>query len=278
MRSALLIVGLLTAGWVVANAAQHRAAQGPVAIIDLNSGAEGALLLGGWDGKRWVKDEAFHRSVKGGEKYRFYSLVRAQGDAIGSKPRLSEASGSAYQITVKQPPTGRNDLIGVTGAWNAMARPVKLLSNDLPEYRTAVDAVLKQKKLTGAQAYITRIARVDLEGDGTDEVLISATCRRLARDTGEALYSAKKGDYSFVLLRKLSGAKVMTQVLDGGFYPKSSNEVTVNVYSVGGVLDLNGDGVMEVVVRSQYYEGGGASVFEVRGGRARKVLEAIDGA
>jgi hypothetical protein len=278
MRNACLIVGLLGAVSVLANAAQERAAPGPVAIIDLNSGAEGALLLGGWDGKKWVKDEPFQKSVKGGEKYRLYSLVRAQGVATGSKPRLSEASGSAYQITVKEPPKGRNDLIGVAGTWNAMARPVKLLSNDLPDYRKAVDAVLKQKKLVGAQVHITRVVRVDLEADGTDEVLISATCRRLAIDTGEALYNAKKGDYSFVLLRKVSGSRVTTHVLEGGFYPKASNEVTVNVYNIGAVLDLNGDGILEVVLRSQYYEGGGASVFEVKGGRARKVLEAVDGA
>jgi hypothetical protein len=247
------------------------------AIIDLSSGADGALLVGGWDGKSWVADKTFYRSVKGGEKYRFYSLVRPLGTATGSKPRLSEASGSAYQVQVAKAPNGRTDIIGLTGAWNAMPRLPRLLTAKTAEYEAMVKEVLKEKKLAGAAVHITRVVKVDLEG-GADEVLISATCPRLANDAGEALLKPMNGDYSFVMLRRASGGKVATYVLDGCFLPNPAYDDTVNVYTVGGVLDLNGDGVMEVIVRSQYYEGGGAKLFEMKNGRPRKVLAAVDGA
>jgi hypothetical protein len=41
----------------------------------------------------------------------------------------------------------------------------------------------------------------------------------------------------------------------GEVYPKPDESVAPNVYQVTAVLDLNGDGKLEVIVHSFYYEG-----------------------
>jgi hypothetical protein len=256
---------------------------GRVPIIYVYRKADRALLLGGWDGntKRWVGDEAFHRTVPDNVKYQLRSLTSQAGMADGGKPVLSEASGSAYQIELRNASNRTSDTIGIPRGSTPLPsarRAPKLLNVDSSVYRAAVAEALKQHGMPGAKVNITRIVQVDLDGDGADEVLISATSPHLAKDFGEASVNLQKGDYSFVMLRKAKGKRVATSLLRGNFFPSPQKDVTANLYEIAGVLDLNGDGVMEVVVSSRYYEGGGASVFELKKGRLRKVLEAVDGA
>ena len=64
------------------------------------------------------------------------------------------------------------------------------------------------------------------------------------------------GSYSMVLLRRLVAGKVETQLVEGEFYSKAYENGTdddasfnaPNVYKVIAVLDLDGDGKMEIVV------------------------------
>jgi hypothetical protein len=47
----------------------------------------------------------------------------------------------------------------------------------------------------------------------------------------------------------------------GEVYPKPDESVAPNVYQLAAVFDLNGDGKLEVVVRSFYYEGGQTTIY-----------------
>lgn len=248
-----------------------------VTIIDLTNGADHALLIGGWNGKKWIRDEAFNRSVFGGERYRFYGFNSMIGEATGGKAKLSEASGSAWQIEINKPRTSKEDLIGLTGRWNALPRKPQVVK-DHGAYRGFVSAVLKQHGIKTAPVHITRAIRVDLDGDGKQEEIVSATCPRLAKDEGEAMMSSRKGDYSFILVRSRSGGKTVSTLLDGAYWFEPGSTSTVN--EIGGTLDLNGDGKLEIIERTHYYEGGGARIYEFRAGRPRLApsLAAIDGA
>ena len=74
------------------------------------------------------------------------------------------------------------------------------------------------------------------------------------------------GSYSMVLLRRVVAGQVETQLVQGEFYPKAyvssdSSFNAPNAYSVIAVLDLDGDGKMEVVVASNYYEGAETTIY-----------------
>jgi hypothetical protein len=94
-----------------------------------------------------------------------------------------------------------------------------------------------------------------------------------AAENDEVPSGAPQGSYSFVLLRWLVDGKVRSRVLEGEFYPKKATFNAPNRYRVGGVYDLDGDGRMEVVVESAYYEGGATTVYRCTPAKIEKVLE-----
>lgn len=248
----------------------------PVTILDVFKGSDSGLVVGGWDGRNWVDDKAWHGRVRGREAYRFYGGAATAGEAVGKKTVLSEASGQSWIVNLNRAPSTAEECMGLTGRWNAMPRRFRELDPDSAVYRAAATGMLRMKGLAGAPVKVTRAVSVDLDGDGTEEALISVTCPRLLDKTGEAMTAAKSTDYSFVLLRHTSGGRYVTDLLAGQFKPGKND--TPLVFDIAPPLDLNGDGLMEIVVRSRYYEGGGVRVFELKNGRPRQVLSASDGA
>ncbi len=107
---------------------------------------------------------------------------------------------------------------------------------------------------------------VDLEGDGTDEVVIVA--RHVADDV-----IARPGDYSVVLLRKIIEGEWQTAILETSLAEPDSPYVLS--HSVAAVADLNGDGKMEIVVDAVYYEGAGSVGVRVHQRRPRAAVGAI---
>jgi hypothetical protein len=133
-----------------------------------------------------------------------------------------------------------------------------------------VAEVLKKKGLKNPKIKITQVIRIDLDGDGVEEVLITA-------DTyGDKLYRhlQKRGTYSLVLLRKVINGKVETLVIEEDYFPSTRKYGVPHRYWVGAVLDVDGDGVMEIVLHAMYYEGGGTSVYRVEENKVEQVLVA----
>jgi hypothetical protein len=108
---------------------------------------------------------------------------------------------------------------------------------------------------------LTQLYRVDLEGDGKDEVILTAT-----KYSGESGASAKKGDYSFTLIRKIIAGKVKNIMLDGDFINKNIDFGAPSTFWMSAVIDLNGDGKMELVQNASYYEGSGSAVYQLVNG------------
>ena len=105
---------------------------------------------------------------------------------------------------------------------------------------------------------IASVLRIDLDGDREDEVLISAT-NYFSKDN-RVLMRSPAGSYSMVLLRRVVAGKMETQLVEGEFHPKAYLRTgdsfdAPNAYKVIATLDLDGDGKMEVIVASNYYEG-----------------------
>jgi len=79
-------------------------------------------------------------------------------------------------------------------------------------------------------------------------------------------------------LRRVVDGNVRTELIAGEVYAKPNESVAPNVYNLAAVLDLNGDGKLEVIVYSFYYEGGETTIYRCGPEKAEAVLSVACGA
>ena len=225
-------------------------------------------LLGGTVNGAWRDGETVARLLRDRERYRVYGADRLLGESAGSRPRVTEEiCPETYHVGLSPARAGAQVAVG--GAGNALPRPVTRLNPAAQVYRAAVRDILVRHGIRDPAVRVTGVARVDLEGDGRDEVIVSAMRGRL--DRGIAV---EAGDYSLFFVRTVVGGQVRTVMLQEEYHPEDSNEQIVNEYTLAGVLDLDGDGTYEIVMHGRYYEGDWATVYRVSAGRKQELAAA----
>jgi hypothetical protein len=232
------------------------------AVVDLRGG----YLVGGTAGGRWMSGDSLQGRVRTGERYRVIRGGRVVRTATGQRPRPMDDDVCSETYTIPIAQKAEEDELAVNGAWNLFPRPVARLDPSSAVYREAVRAMLVRGRIRAPQVRITGLWRADLDGDGRDEVIVSATRGRADRGI-----NVDAGDYSLVFVRKVVNGAVRTLPLVEEYHTRTSSEDMLTEHTVGGVLDLDGDGTMEIVVRSNYYEGGSTGIYRVRGAEAREV-------
>jgi hypothetical protein len=240
-------------------------------IVEVQTG----YLFGAIADGKWVKADKAVKSLNGPMAYRIYGLNQPIGEAKGSKPKPSEEDVCSDMSVVSLSPKPERGVIAIAAPWNALPRKVQSLD---PTQRVYVDAVrdfLRTKGIEQPKVKIDNIVRVDLDGDGEEEVLISATNYFSKEDI--VPMRAPTGSYSMVLLRRVVAGKVETQLVEGEFHPKAyvRNDDSFdapNVYRLIAVLDLDGDGKMEIVVNSSYYEGASTTIYRCEPRKVKALL------
>ena len=231
-------------------------------IAEVQSG----YLFGAISDGKWIKADETAKLISDETTYRVYGLTQALGDAKAGKPKPEEAP-CEETLAVSLSPQPEKGVIAIAAPWNALPRKPKATD---PTQKTYVDAVrefLRTKKIEQPKVKIDNIVRVDLDGDGEEEVLISAT--NYFRKDDSVPMRSPAASYSMVLLRRLVAGKVETQLIVGEFYPKAYSKAAQeegrfdapNAYKVIATLDVDGDGKMEVVVASDYYEGEATTIY-----------------
>ena len=167
-------------------------------------------------------------------------------------------------LSVSLSPKPDKGVVAIAAPWNALPRKVQVLDPTQKVYADAVRDFLKIKGIEQPKVKIDNIIRADLDGDGEEEVLISAT-NYFSKDASVPMRSPA-GSYLMVLLRRVVAGKVETQLVEGEFHPKAyvrkeDSFDAPNAYKVIAVLDLDGDGKMEIVVNSRYYEGEATTIY-----------------
>jgi len=231
-------------------------------------------LLGGSAGGQWLKPEAAAPLIPGGEHYRLYTLTGEVGKSVGIKPAKGEEGpcSDTWYATLAPFPTGLGSMVAVGGPWNAMPRAVKITDTGQQVYKEAAAEILKSQGIVNPKVILTQVIRVDLDGDGVEEVLVSATNYERFKPGGELTPNARAGDYSLVFLHKVVQGKVVTSIITGEYYPTAKKFNAPAEHRVIGVLDLNGDGIMEIVLSGQYYEGDWVDAYRVEGAKVIKLF------
>ena len=246
-------------------------------IVEVQSG----YLFGASSEGKWIKADEASKSLTDGAIYRVYGLTQSLGDAKGGKASAEDAP-CEQTFSVSLSPKPDNGVIAIAAPWNALPRKVQLLDPTQKVYVDAVRDFLKTKGIAEAKVKIGNIIRVDLDGDGEEEVLISTT-NYFTKDDSVPMRSPA-GSYSAVILRRVVNGKVETQLVEGEFFPKaysSSDQSSFNApnaYKVVAVLDLDGDGKMEIIVGSRYYEGEATTIYRCDPKKIEAVLDVGCGA
>ena len=240
-------------------------------IVEVESG----FLLGATADGKWINAEQTAKSIHSGTVYRVYGLTGQLGEAKGSEPKsVSEPCPDTLEVSLSPKP--ESGVIALAAPWKALPRKPRIANPTQKAYIDAVRDFLAKRGIKEPKVKITRILRVDLNGDGEEEVLISATNYFSKDDSVPS--SAPAGSYSLVLLRRMVAGKVRTQLVAGEFYPSAGHFNAPNSYGVGAVLDLDGDGKLEIVVHSGYYEGGATTIYRCEPTQIKAVLSVECGA
>ena len=250
------------------------------AAIDLHPIAEvqSGYLFGATADGKWIKADEAAKELQGEMTYHVYGLTQSLSEAKGGQPKPSEEDACSDVLTVSLSPNPDEGAIALAAPWNALPQKPQVID---PTQKVHVDAVrdfLKTKRIEQPKVNIENILRVDLDGDGEEEVLISAT-NYFSKDERIPMRSPA-GSYSMVILRRIVSGKVETQLVEGEFYPKAYRDAkgddssfnAPNAYKVIAVLDLDGDGKMEIVVRSDYYEGGATTIYRCNPKKIEELL------
>ena len=225
------------------------------------------VLIGGFASGEWKNDEPMMPLVQRDASLNFYSLDRAYGEGVlkyvyEGEVCLVDAEVDGLPDDIQTPAA----LFGVGGDWNALPRAPQVQSTEQDYYKNEIRRILANKGLDELPIKITQLFRLDLEGDGREEVLITAT------DVKDKITS-DPADYSLVVLRKVVGEQVQTFVLSEEYGINKPPEEIPYWCAVDAVLDLNGDGKQEIITGCEYYEGGSLFIFEVDGGDVRQVID-----
>jgi hypothetical protein len=251
-------------------------------IIEIETG----YFFGASENAKWISSDRASKSVANKTTYQLYSLTKRIGQITADKPTsVEEPCPDTLMVSLSSKP--KDGVIGLGATWNALPRKPVIADATQSVYVEAVREFLKTRGIADPKVRITRILRVDLDGDGEEEVLISATnyftADKLdhlpAAPFPEApIHAPGRGSYSIVILRRVIASNVQTQIIAGEVYPKRNESVAPNVYDVAAVLDLNGDGKLEVIIHSFYYEGGQTKIYSCQPDKIEEVLSVECGA
>ena len=226
-------------------------------------------LLGGVQNGKWIAPTKVAPGMNGDTEFVLvgWNGVEEGGVSLAKKGEVEDVCQdfTRMQFELEQ---DHGVAIGTTAKWNPVPRSPKAIDANNATYKTVVTNFLRKKGIAKPVVAIKEAFRVDLEGDGVEEVVLSATYYKKGLSSDAAV-----GDYSFVIVRTAVGKVVTDHLLKGDFVLKRVDFDAPTENHISAIADLNGDGKMEIVLNGFYYEGDFASAFEMKNGKPVAIKE-----
>lgn len=230
------------------------------------------IYLGGayFPGKGYCTDVQSKWALYPGTRWQTFGL-NGPGPSITTGAILPPDVLAGITAKVRQALPESDEMIAVAnvgpGAQPRLPR-AQNLGQDL--YRKVAADLLRAKGLKIGRANLRQLLRVDLNGDGVEEVLLGARSRLDYGTTPEV----RAGDYALLALRFVDGEQVKNVALDADVARKNVAFSAPPHFEVLACVDVDGDGKMEIIVSTGYYEGWGFEVWQFDGKGVRRVVEA----
>ena len=226
-------------------------------------------LLGGVRNGRWIAAARMSPTLKKESEFVLvgWNGVEEGGVTLGKKGEAEDVCRdfTRMEFELKQ---DHGVAIGSAAKWNPVPRVPKPIDASNATYKTVVTNFLRKKGFARPVVRIKEAFRIDLEGDGVEEVVLSATNYKNGLSS-----KAEPGDYSFVIVRKAVGPVITDHLLQGEFILKRVDFGAPSEHHISAIADLNGDGKMEIVLNGVYYEGDFAGAWEMIKGRPAEIKE-----
>ena len=254
-----------------------------VATIYGGSGSESPWApLGWWDGSAWNEvrfDEAGDLMLVPEPDLASVSVTSLDlgdgpgsvidGLALGEQQEycVGPETGPLINLPVVVPETMASlgyDAVAVSADWPLQPRPVRQVGLEVVEYATVGAALFSSVTDAAVTGEVLQVVRADLDGNGVEEVLV--TFENVTPDFGAA------GDFAGVYARYPSADGTVVDELVVSYVPDAPVDFpTIGRFSIAAVADLNGDGVMEVILRDMFWESAGMGVYALQDGRLVQV-------
>jgi hypothetical protein len=234
-------------------------------IIDVRYG----YLIGAIKSGKWIEPTDATKSVKTGAKLSVYGVTGSVGNASIVKLDTRNEPCPDHPVVKLNPRKMKQGAVAFSPNWNPVPRKPKPIEVNQKQHVDVVREFLRKHGLRDPIVHINQIVSVDLDGDGQDEFVIAATHYKNGDEIPD---ESSANTYSFVMIERVVDGQTKTELVDGEFYPEAKSDSAPNRFEIAALLDLNGDGKIDIVLRSAYYEGDEISVYEYRPMGAKKVL------
>ena len=200
-------------------------------IYPLLFGDEG-LLLGAVSNGAWLDAAAASDLLTGTEVYRVYGDKKT---FIGQAPGAESVPNGLLSCRLARPLTSESPiLLAFSGKWDPFPITEEILDPSSTVYLNAVSEFLADNGLVADGLQLVDIRRIDLNRDGSEEVLVSAVWT-----------DAGGNPKAVTVLRRLSGGEL--EVI-----PLAKDLTELPAESIPLLLaDLNGDGQIEIVLETR---------------------------
>ena len=241
----------------------------------------GGFLLGGWNDKSWLSEDEAFSLINDKELYKIYYDGHYTGSRAGVKVSRQWEHGAAYGSEVELLPddafevsaeSHNAEFVMISSNRNIGIRDVLKLSNENAIYAQIVDEYVASLGYPGLNLDIVDLYRVDIDGDGVFEVLISANNYHNTSDQehiGSVLFMRRvnERDQIVEVVEIAEWFYPFDEFIEGNKYGPIDNR-----YNIVGFYDLNCDGKLEIIIEFITNRSNHFVVFELQGNELVEVL------